>query len=773
MFGRKVLAGTVFVACAALVGCGGGGGGGIGPPPPTATAPPTPTPTPVATIAPGSSSAANAQTGIAPTTATLPTIAAGYGSTVSLPATGTAASLTFQLFSTLPTSTPALAAAKRSKLAIGGTLNPLAFITVASGTAVRLPSTPAFSFTLPANLSVPAGSSFYIGFFDPAVNAWQTIAGPGVASGQTVTFGPGTTPISLAAAVQYVFGLFTTAQTLTIATPTPAPTAPAVAAAPPVGPLAAITGGFGGSTLSTSTTAQIVGVSGTNAFTDSVVSTKPSLSVTVFGSVSAASSAALALSTQRQTQAVAPFYHMLPERDPLESFREFQRLAKSAGGVRATKAIRRPQSVPTTLNSTASLWVQNAAIGASAGTYVQEPATLARKALHGDIWVDNSLVSGPNPISSAGLDAIANDFDNAYVSDTTHFGSPNYSATAPVVVQSLPSCDATGTPTGTTQQIIAPTTQIVVFVVDPAKLGNGVGGYFDPTNLLPQAALNCTNKAPATQRMSNEVAMFYLGYAGPNLGTNGNSESFEVNEDVVRGTAHEFQHLLNFVNKVLNDSNKNGEDRWVDEGMSMLAQDLAVPRLFPTVKNDVLDAMFREVQFLQAPQNYSLTGFSGIDTGLPLAFNCSGCYGASFMFQRYLYDRLGNDAYLQAMYSGSATGLAHIATIANASQSSILSDFGIALAQSGLNKSTDPRFNITGTPVRSAVAIPSQLGPSLKAGALNGPASVATITTTSGVPTNVSSFVGGLFFVTIPAAGSTVTVTDPTGAYNLLAGIVQ
>src|SRR5471032_722885 len=136
MFGRKVLAGTVFVACAALIGCGGGGGSNGGPPPVQATA--TPTPTPVATAPPAAaSSSATVSSGNTAQIATMATIATGYASSVTLPGStgGVASSIKMQLSSTLPgATTPTLASAKRSPKSIGVTLTPLAYISVVAVT---------------------------------------------------------------------------------------------------------------------------------------------------------------------------------------------------------------------------------------------------------------------------------------------------------------------------------------------------------------------------------------------------------------------------------------------------------------------------------------------------------------------------------------------------------------------------------------------------------------------------------------------------------------
>ncbi len=120
-----------------------------------------------------------------------------------------------------------------------------------------------------------------------------------------------------------------------------------------------------------------------------------------------------------------------------------------------------------------------------------------------------------------------------------------------------------------------------------------------------------TRSARAHGLHSNEAPMIYLGWFDQNDGG-----AYELQEDLVRGPAHEFQHLINFVNHALlsNDLSAS-EDTFINEGLSMLAQDLALPRQYPSLTHDSLDAMRHADLWLASPQSYSLTGFSGIDPG--------------------------------------------------------------------------------------------------------------------------------------------------------------
>ena len=249
--------------------------------------------------------------------------------------------------------------------------------------------------------------------------------------------------------------------------------------------------------------------------------------------------------------------------------------------------------------------------------------------------------------------------------------------------------------------------------------------------------------------------MFVVGYYTPN------PEYFETGEDLVRGTAHEFQHLINFVNHaILNDG--SFEDSWINEGMSMLAQDFAVHRMFPNTVIDVDDSGYRAGQYLAAPQNYSLTSFTGI-VGGSQAYNCSGCYGEEYLFQRYLYDRFGGDAYLHKML-GLPLSYANLQQATGIDPAQAISDFAVAIAASGTNATTDPRFGFTGISLRDTYA--DQWGNQRN---FLGPATLPLAAGTN------AHMLGSFFYLNgdATAAGKTITVKDTTGAYNLRAGVVQ
>ena len=189
-------------------------------------------------------SAATASTGAAATNLSLPAIDGGFTAGVALPAAANSVGISASFSLNAPAGVAAIASSTRVRQSIGGTFSTAAYLTLTAASAVSFASTPGFTFTYPTGTAFNAGESLYIAFFDPAhaANGWTAFAGPGVISGQTVTFASANIPTSFAATASYQFALISTTQTLAV--PTPAPTsAPTVTptAAPTATPTAAPT----------------------------------------------------------------------------------------------------------------------------------------------------------------------------------------------------------------------------------------------------------------------------------------------------------------------------------------------------------------------------------------------------------------------------------------------------------------------------------------------------------------------------------------------------
>ncbi len=433
-------------------------------------------------------------------------------------------------------------------------------------------------------------------------------------------------------------------------------------------------------------------------------------------------------------------------------------LARNAGRSPAPlERSRTSQALSNTVGASAPFWVSNAGIGTSTDSYVSVPATLRASSAHANVWIDATL-----SFDAPSLQQIGADFETAYASDTGHFGTAEYSAAAPGARLTAPACDASGNalPGGAVPLLIPPPGgRHVVLIVNQNTMGSGMGGYFSGLNFLPQAVANCLSGRPK----SNETSMIVLGYApGADL-------DYALKEDFVRGTAHEFQHDINFVQHFVLAPAALTEETWLNEGLSMLAQDFAVSQVYggsPGI--DVDDALGHAQQFLSAPEAYSLTAFSGPAGASAFAYNCSGCYGDSYLFMRYLYDRFGGDAFTRAMESGGAVGASNLGAATGTAPNVLIGDYGVALAAGGLGISADPRFNFKAFDPYGSYT--DQFG---RAVTLNGPAAIAQ---TPGSSVTYATFSGTFqYFATQPAVGqgAGVLVTDAGGGLLLTPALIQ
>jgi hypothetical protein len=482
-------------------------------------------------------------------------------------------------------------------------------------------------------------------------------------------------------------------------------------------------------------------------------------------------------STPQSLQQSAPLRTAVPaaipaHMSPAEAFAVAPsvRLRPATAAPSALRLVRSVFANAPAVGTSAEIWVQQGALSAGTRANVQVASTLRLQTAHGNIWIDDTLA---NQIGAAALQQIGADFENAYASDTEHFASPDYGTNAPGRAPSYQACAADGSVQGTTPAYIAepPDGRINVLIVSTGALG-GMGGYFSSVNYMPQAALNCLGGS----YRSNEAPFIFVGW------TASNGASYELREDLVRGSAHELQHLINFVNHAIlpaaaSSASFNGnEDSFINEGLSMLAQDLAVARMYGSqgVAFDADDALARAAVYLQNPQHYSVSGFTGIDPagwgadGTTAQWNCSaGCYGAAYLFQRYLYDRFGGDAYTHAVETG-GTGTAHLAAVTGETAGSLLDDFALALAAGSVNATGQPQFSLGA--LKLSTSYDDQFG-----GATRLPA-VTTEPATG--PQQVQAPVGGFAFVSVgavPAAGMPVKITDNATApgFGLAGGLAQ
>ena len=299
--------------------------------------------------------------------------------------------------------------------------------------------------------------------------------------------------------------------------------------------------------------------------------------------------------------------------------------------------------------------------------------TLQHIAAHGYIWIDDALKTVDAGAAVASASALGADFDKAYASDVTHFGSTDYGLNAAGI--GAAGCDASGASTPVYPSIIADADpgKVHVLIVAPQNM-QYVGGYFDGNDLMPQTTtLNCFGMH------SNEQPDIYVNWQ-----MTGDQGRTMVQSVGLADMAHELQHLINFVNHSVRHSG-NDEDQWINEGLSVLAQDFVRPEGY-----DVSGSMHEARAYLKAPHTVSIRRFAD-STG---ALGCFACYGGSYLFMRYMTDRFGPGFALK-MDSHPNGGIENIlAATGQSNFYALWNDFGAMLAVSNTGMSADPRYNL-------------------------------------------------------------------------------
>ncbi|GAC1540323.1 MAG: hypothetical protein NVS2B17_16510 [Candidatus Velthaea sp.] len=635
-----------------------------------------------------------------------------------------------------------------------------------SGTII-IPQSPSFTLTFP---SAPQ-PYLYIAYYNGA--AWQgAFLGPGIVANNSVSFAANQLPMTFSAGTAYAFALYQ------VSAPVVSAPAPPVSVTTPGPALAYMSAGIqpntyqsaigtsytNGVVINASSTQITTTSSNPSILTDAITTTAGS-SVSTFGAARSPLSLVpqdrLAQVLLRRSNDVPFGPELAPDADVDAAFRAAAVRAIQSGA-RASQHVplqRRTTALKTTIGMKKMFAVNTAAIGQSGSATQPILATLAAISSHGYIFVDNAL--NLDAATTARIGAI---FDSAYGSDQLHFGSPEFTSSAPGYAVTQQPCDPNGTPipgAAPVPVLIPPPNNMhTVLVASTANLGSGLGGYFSAVNHFAQTFANCIGGHP----ISNETSMIVVGW------NPANSVSYELEEDMARGTAHEFQHLINFVDHVIVAPTAGNEDRWINEGLSMLAQDFNVRALNPQTPLDVADALRRANEFLAAPQNFSLTGFTGIDPDkTTLTYNCSGCYGAAYLFQRYLYDRFGNDTYLHAMESDGLVGFANLRNATGIAPATLNSDFAVALAAAGTSISYDPRFGFT--TFNPLGTYTDQFGTSHMLAGVG-----LTSTITGGSSASNNPYLGTFYYTLIkpvPGAGAGVTVQDTGGAFSLTSALLQ
>ena len=293
--------------------------------------------------------------------------------------------------------------------------------------------------------------------------------------------------------------------------------------------------------------------------------------------------------------------------------------------------------------------------------YTSYPFTLVSTSAHTAVWIQDSNIAEFAPASST----FANDAETAYAADTAAIGQATYTDAAAGRTANVPYCDSAGNPAGSGPRYAAPFGYLNVLMIDANALGQGVGGEFEPVDTNAQASLNCTT-GPARQH-SNEGGFIVAAL----------SPSANVHYHVQQFLAHEFAHLIQFVNQVIVLGRPNAEPPAINEGVAELARDITLGT--PDIGNISGNTA---QSFLPRPQDYSILGMTGAQ-----GYYGGGNYGGAYLLMRYIADRYGYGfvkTYVQSdpLTSTKSSYDALAAAAGAPSFAALFRDFGATLAAS-------------------------------------------------------------------------------------------
>ena len=256
--------------------------------------------------------------------------------------------------------------------------------------------------------------------------------------------------------------------------------------------------------------------------------------------------------------------------------------------------------------------------------YKPVTARALRVGQHVALYVDT--LAPANGFSTADLDSLMTIFDSrVYPLDTAAFGRES-------------DIDSNGV-------VIALLTNVVNQMVTAAQCDTGgyVTGFFDAADLDP---------ATAAQRNHGEI--FYGIVPDPSGTLSCPHSTAEAVLGLPVTFAHEFEHLISYVQHVLVRGGPP-EDDWLDEGLAKYAEELTADSYLPGDSTawiqDVADEFYNAYQYLAAPQRHFLLTTS--DQSL-------ADVGAGWLFMRYLVDQMGAGI-TPKLVQTSLTGTANVA----------------------------------------------------------------------------------------------------------------
>lgn len=172
-----------------------------------------------------------------------------------------------------------------------------------------------------------------------------------------------------------------------------------------------------------------------------------------------------------------------------------------------------------------------------------------------------------------------------------------------------------------------------------------VTGFFDASDL-----------DPFTAAQHNHGEVFYGLVPDPAGSLSCAHGTADVASQLPTTFAHEFEHMINFVQHVLVRGG-SPEDDWLDESLAKYAEELTADSYLPgdstTWLNDMFENLYNAYQYLAAPEQHFLLTTTDQDFA---------DVGAGWLYVRYLLDRMGTGI-SRALVQTAATGTANVAQV--------------------------------------------------------------------------------------------------------------
>ena len=251
--------------------------------------------------------------------------------------------------------------------------------------------------------------------------------------------------------------------------------------------------------------------------------------------------------------------------------------------------------------------VRSFSVCAALDCSVYKPVVARALSVGAHVALYEDTLAPPGGLSTPDIDSLGQLFDSrVYPLDTLAFGRESDADSNGVVVVLL--------------------TNVVNRLVTSSQCSTAgfVTGFFDATDL-----------DPFTAAQHNHGEVFY-GLVPDPAGTLSCAHgAVEVSNELPTTFAHEFEHMINFVQHVLVRGG-NAEDDWLDESLAKYAEELTADSYLPGDStawlNDIFENLYNAYQYLEAPERHFLLTTSDQDFA---------DVGAGWLYVRYLVDRMG------------------------------------------------------------------------------------------------------------------------------------